>query len=831
MTKLKDSNTPLDWAGIRHKMVRAGRKLTVESQFMQTMNSKMNSKKWSVLLVIMGFLLGRAMILEQLTPFALSYFAVIFYLRKDLVHWVGVAIGFGSLLSIHEHTSAIIVGMLVFLLIQKGMQKYDHTELSYAPFIVFSTSFLVRLFMVLVASELSWYMLMLICVEAILSFILTLVFIQALPIFTISRKNHSLKHEEIICLIIMIASVMTGTVGWTVADLSIEHMLSRYLILLFAYVGGAPLGTTVGVVAGLILSLANTTAISQMSLLAFSGMLAGLLREGNKIAVSLGMLLGTAILSLYIGEPGVFMPSLWESLVAVVFFMLTPLRATRAIASYVPGTQESMSGQHDYAKRIRTLLGDRIQQFSEVFHQLAHSFTQSSASKSEASDLASDRFINNIADRMCATCWRQNTCWDKQYQSTLAYMTNMMNTIHTEPDFAPNDIPLEWKQACVKSEQMLSAMKGQFEAYRKDLHWRKQIKESKRLVSDQLLGVSQVMDDLAKEIKREGQALHTQEEQIREALEDLGLSIHSIDIYSLDEGNVEIEMIHQFNKGYDECRKIIAPLLSSILGEHIAVQAQDVVKEGGYSTVTFASAQQFVIHTGSAGTAKGGELLSGDSISTMELGNGKFAVALSDGMGNGERAHTESRTALTMLHYFLQSGMDERLAIKSVNSVLLLRSSDEMFATIDVALIDLYNAQTTFVKIGSTPSFIKRGRDVIPVTANNLPAGIIQDIEVDLITTQLLAGDILIMMSDGVYDAPGHKLNKELWMKRMIQEIDAYEPQHIADLLLEKVIRYDGGEIHDDMTIVVARIDRVKPEWTTFRYAKKKRIDRPKVVS
>src|SRR5690606_31165379 len=145
---------------------------------------------------------------------------------------------------------------------------------------------------------------------------------------------------------------------------------------------------------------------------------------------------------------------------------------------------------------------------------------------------------------------------------------------------------------------------------------------------------------------------------------------------------------------------------------------------------------------------------SGDSFSTVELGNGKFAVALSDGMGNGERAKMESSAALSILQQLLQSGMDEELAIKSVNSVLLLRSNDEMFATIDVALIDQYHAMTTFLKTGSTPSFIKRGSEVITITANNLPIGILQDIEVDLIKLQLMPGDTLIMFTDGIFDAP-----------------------------------------------------------------------------
>ncbi len=224
-----------------------------------------------------------------------------------------------------------------------------------------------------------------------------------------------------------------------------------------------------------------------------------------------------------------------------------------------------------------------------------------------------------------------------------------------------------------------------------------------------MFGVSQIMEDLAKEIKREGQAMFLQEEQIRHALEALGLSIHSIEIISLDEGNVEIEIIHQYTKGFDECRKIIAPLLSDILRENIAVMSEQMHDKGdGYATVVFGSAKEFEVVTGVAAIAKDGDLLSGDSFSTVELGNGKFAVALSDGMGNGERAKAESSAALTILQQLLQSGMDEKLAIKSVNSVLLLRSSDEMYATVDVALIDLYNAGTTFLKIGSIPSFIKK---------------------------------------------------------------------------------------------------------------------------
>ncbi|RAV09684.1 stage II sporulation protein E [Paenibacillus contaminans] len=789
-------------------------------------------KKWTVLMVVMAFLLGRATILDELAPFGIAYFAVMYYVRKDLLAWIGAALLAGTYFSIDPHVVLTATQMIVFLLIQKALEKFERAETSYVPILVFVSTAFVELLVIAVSGEITWYALMMIAVQAVLSFILTLIFLQALPVFTVARK-YSLKHEEIICLIILLASVMTGTVGWLVGPVTVEHVLSRYLILLFALVGGAPLGASVGVITGLILSLADVNAIYQMSLLAFAGMLAGLLREGKRLSVALGMVLGSSILSIYVGDQAAVVTSTYESLAAALLFLLTPRSMVKTLAKFVPGTQENMKTHYEYARRVRDITAGRVEQFSEVFRQLSKSFKQltgeSQPEKKREEEIG--HFMTNVEQKVCSTCSRRGQCWDDQFYRTYKMMTGMMTGIEGNERFSRKDFPFEWGRACVRTDQVLDVMKRQFELHKNDLRWKKQIAESRQLVADQLTGVSQIMEDLAKEIKREGQALHLQEEQVRNALEELGLSIHSIDIVSLEEGNVEIEIVHQFSRGFDECRKIIAPLLSDILGENIAVKREQYEEREGFSTVAFGSAKEYEIETGVAGAAKGGALLSGDSFSTMELGNGKFAVALSDGMGNGERARAESSTALTILQQLLQSGMDERLAIKSVNSVLMLRSPDEMFATVDMALIDLYNAHTTFMKIGSTPSFIKRGSEVIQITANNLPVGILHDIDVDLVSVQLLPGDILIMMTDGIFDAPGYAVNKEIWVRRVIQEIGAETPQDFADCLLERVFRQLKGDIGDDMTVIVARIERYQPEWATFRWPGLSRFERPKTVS
>lgn len=102
------------------------------------------------------------------------------------------------------------------------------------------------------------------------------------------------------------------------------------------------------------------------------------------------------------------------------------------------------------------------------------------------------------------------------------------------------------------------------------------------------------------------------------------------------------------------------------------------------------------------------------------------------------------------------------------------------------------------------------------VQASNLPMGILQEFDVDVVSEQLKAGDLLIMMSDGVFEGPKHVENFEIWMKRKIKELKTENPQEVADLIMEEVIRSRLGLIEDDMTVLVAKIDHNIPKWASI---------------
>ncbi len=767
---------------------------------------------------VIGLLLGRAVILNEMAPFAIPFFAAVYLLKREHVRLTFLAVILGASMHSIENSFFVAAGLIFYLLIQQMTEKRKHHASKILPLTVFASSFLARALFMSFSGELLVTELVVAAVEAGLSLLLAMIFLQSIPLLSLKPLKRTLRNEEVICFIILLASVLTGTIGWTLYDMSLENIFSRYLILLFAFMGGAAIGATVGVVTGLILSFADVTSLYQMSLLAFAGLLGGLLKEGKKFGVGVGLLVGTLLIGMYSDRSLVhFYPSLMESMCALILFFLTPHAAIKKISRYIPGTSEHSQVQQQYIKKIRDVTANRVQQFSSLFQTLSNSFTEVPAAQDEQKlDREVDYYLSRVAEKSCQSCFKKKHCWINHLDTTYAFMREMM----TNYEKAASDLTFqrEWDKHCVKSKKVKELIYHETGYYEASLKLQRKMKESQKLVAEQLLGVSQVMGNFAKEIQREREQHTLLEDRIIESLFELGLEIDTVDIYSLDSGQADIEMTLSSCSGHGEGEKLIAPLLSDILNEVIVLKDEEHAHyPGGLCTLTFGSAKAYVIETGYANAAKGGAFVSGDSYSMIELSSGKYAIAISDGMGNGERAHFESSDTLQLLAKILQSGIDETVAIKSVNSVLSLRNKDDVFSTLDLAMIDLQNAAAKFLKIASSPCFIKRGDQVLMVEASNLPIGIFQEFDVEVVNMQLKAGDLLIMISDGVYDGANAE-NKEMWMKRKIRELQTEAPQEVADLLLEEVIRTRYGEIQDDMTVIVAKLNRNLPKWKTIPF-------------
>ena len=768
-----------------------------------------------ILLTIIGFLLGRALILSQLMPFALPFFAAVYLMRRDKAPYALIGLLAGAATVHFMNVVTIFMAALFFMVLYKAREPSLSNQFKVVSTYVFLALGMTNMGIHYLAEQkLLLYDSMMIGIEAALAFILTLIFIQCIPLISFKKRTRALKTEEVVSIIILMASIMTGTIGWTLYDLSLEHIVSRYLVLIFALAGGAAIGSTVGVVTGLIFSLASVATLYQMSLLAFAGLLGGLLKEGKKIGASVGLLLATVMIGLYGEGNANLVITVYESLGAILLLVLTPTFLIENVAKHIPGTTEFSNEQQKYMRKMRDVTAQRVAQFSTVFDALSNSFTQMVEwNKEEDESREFDLFLSNVTEKTCQTCPKKQRCWAQNFHTTYEGMKNIANELAEQDRQLSNKTEREWAAHCGRHKKVIDAISRELSFYHANKKLKKQVKDSRRLVAEQLRGVSVVMDDFAKELVRERKNHYVQEEQILEAINDFGIHIENVEIYSLEKGNIDIDITLPFYKGRGECEKLIAPMLSDIVGETIIVTGED--DNDGICFANFRSSQKFVVTTGIAHAAKDGGLVSGDSYTTMELGAGKFAMAISDGMGNGERAHIESMETLQLLQKILLSGIEEKMAIKSVNSILSLRTTDEIFSTLDLAMIDLHDAKAKFLKICSTPSFIKRGDRVLKIESSNLPIGFMDEVEVDVVSEQLKAEDLLIMMSDGIFEGPKHVENTEFWLKRKIKELQTDDPQAIADLLLEEVIR-TRGEISDDMTVVVAKVKHNTPKWSAI---------------
>lgn len=768
-----------------------------------------------LLLYIVAFLLGRAVILNELLPFSLAYLVSVWVVKKERCPPVILVSLIGALTVSFPNAVILLISFLFFgFFVSLGLFVESKKHL---PYVIFASNFLSRILFMSFITGWSGYALFIALMESLLSVVLFLIFLQSAPLISPKRYKASLKNEEMISIVILFTSILAGLSGLSIAGIQLDDVFSRYVILVFSLTGGPTIGATIGVVVGLILSLVNEPTLTQMSLLAFSGLLGGLMKDGKKIMVSLGLLISTFLLSFYGMETEFLLSSMLASIASIILFFITPKSLIQMISRYIPGSEEQVEEQQQYLQKLRDVTANRMEQFSDVFMALSKTFTGKLTEESDldADQKETDEFLSNVTEKTCQSCFKKAWCWSERFDETYDQMERMKNEL-SEGGFVLPTTEAKFSRHCVKPKRVEAVMNEELSYYKANQQLKKQVGESRRFVADQLLGVSEVMHDFAKEIVNERDYHDQQEQQIITALNSIGIEVDQLDIYSLQKGEIDIEMTLSVYQYHGEGEKIIAPILSDILEESVVVNEEEVSPmPNGYCFLIFRSAKKYELDVGVSHAAQNGGFISGDSYSTMELAAGKYALAISDGMGNGQRAREESMQTLKLLQQILQSGIDEQVAIKSINSVLSLRMTDEVFSTLDLAMVDLQTAFVQFLKIGSTPSFIKRGNKVIKIESSNLPIGIIKEFDVEVVDEQLQHGDLLIMTSDGIFEAPKFIENKSMWLKRLIHQLDTDHPQDIADLLLEEVIRQSSGLIEDDMTILVAKVERYQSQWAT----------------
>lgn len=255
-----------------------------------------------------------------------------------------------------------------------------------------------------------------------------------------------------------------------------------------------------------------------------------------------------------------------------------------------------------------------------------------------------------------------------------------------------------------------------------------------------------------------------------------------IEIYAPADAEVDTELV-------TECLHDALQKPLQCCGTERAGDEQRLILQtaGGYSVTT--AAAQCAVHEDEP---------CGDCWDTFSDSDGAFYLAVSDGMGSGRHAAVDARIVLSNFRQLVQSGMDCKTAARIINAIMLTKSGEERFATLDVAKICTDTAAVTLYKYGAGPTFIKHGNRITLCQAATNPIGILPLAEPYTTVLKLERGDMLFLLTDGLDDS------LYPYIRQRLQQ--GGDLQTLAHTVCAKAQRDAKGAPRDDVTVLAASI-------------------------
>lgn len=214
--------------------------------------------------------------------------------------------------------------------------------------------------------------------------------------------------------------------------------------------------------------------------------------------------------------------------------------------------------------------------------------------------------------------------------------------------------------------------------------------------------------------------------------------------------------------------------------------------------VTFTEKTSYIINCFAVQCGASDDELSGDTTICFDDTFGNTYLVISDGMGSGNHAAVDSKITVNLFKRFIISGIDAVTAINMINSIMISKSADESFATLDIAKINLDTGELTLIKSGASATLIKHDNSVMMVNASTFPVGIINDTKPFVKKFSFSQGDSLVMLSDGVSD------KSYQYIKTLMLEKDT-ELSSVSKRICENAKKLFYGR-RDDITVLTAKL-------------------------
>ena len=689
---------------------------------------------------------------------------------------------------------------------------------------IFFASLIVNVIKVFIKQFLIYDLLVAITVSMVV-YIFYKIFVNALGLITNYNEKMAFSIEEVLASSLLASIALCALQDIQILGFSIRNVLSIFIVLVLGWKNGILVGTTAGATIGVTLGIIANSEPMVVASYAISGMIAGILNRFGKIGVICGFVLGNVVLS-YVSNGLISNLIVFkEILIAGVALLAVPRNINLKIENIIGENKFLPTGANRGLNKSKETVS-KLNNVSKMVNEMANTYKDVAATVVDEQDIKEKNkqtfiaeLLNNIenmkenilydsienvegkiVDEIFNKLLEKQFIKEKDLIKILAKNNNYVVGFGEDEEKLDRDI-----------EKMTQAINSAYRIGKMNFVWSARLKEEKQNFESQLKGVSKAISNIAKNLDEENYAqelFDDKKEQIALILKQKEILLQEISITKKDGGRFNVELYIEQNDRND-IKDIILNILNKVLEEKMCVIEEKSVKKENCTKYVFMSDDKYILDIGHSIAIKDNMPVSGDSILNTKLKDGKYLIAISDGMGSGPEARKSSQIVTSMLKRLLNSGFERNTSISLINSSLL-NVSDEIFATLDIAIIDLYKGTIEFIKNGACPTYIKNSKRTQVIKSRTLPTGVVKEVSADVFDKDIEENDLIVMVSDGILDSNIEYKNKELWIKYLIEDINILNPQKVADIILNESIDNNFGKVKDDMSVIVCKFIKKK---------------------
>lgn len=782
--------------------------------------------KQNIIMYIISFMLSMVSCgNENIAPFGLAMFAAICSngIPMGIVYLlmiIGTFIGFGAptTLTFILTTLAFVTMIIIF---KPNYEEEDRNEKRKLGKYIFIATLVVQAVQMIFKGFLVYDLLASILMATTV-YIFYKIFTNSIILIKELDIKQAFSIEEVIGASLMLSIALSAFGNLSIFGLQIKNVLNILIVLVLGWKNGILIGATSGITIGAVLGIIGTGSPEMIASYALSGMIAGIFSKLGKIGVIIGFIIGNTLLTYATNGNTVEIIYFKEILVASLGLLLVPKNIEINISEFFPkdkflptGASYRLEENKDTIQKLNTV--------SETIQEISSAYTNEDKKNKEIFIEELNKNLTGMEDNIL---YEDIANPDTEIADNIFSELNQNEKIDNEKlieIFENHNNYLigfddEEANSNVKTDisNAVETINNSYKMSKINFICNQKINENKKTLSHQLSGVSKVIDSLAKDIDE------TTKEEFKEEKEKIKImckqkSIELLDINIKQEQNkryiinIYIEPCKKEEK--KECSiKKMEEILSKVLEEEIVIQKENCAKklEQNICKQIYVSKDRYSLQIGMARAKKDDSPVSGDTSIKTKLDDGKYLIAISDGMGSGPEARKSSKIAIKMLERLLTNGFDKDSSLELINSTINLNTEEDMYATLDVAIFDLYSGNVEFIKNGACPTYVKNSKAVQLIKSLSLPAGILENIDLIVHDRDIEENDIFVMCSDGIIESNNEYQNKELWVKNILEELITDNVQKIADIILKESIDNGFGKAKDDMTIIAIKVKKIK---------------------